>query len=464
MKSPGILDPRTPDPQTRDPHGPPARDLESERSLNDGQRLRPAPESASKYPQLDVTEGQRGNKYWWIWLLGFCLIGYGCYRLYYFANAKKEQAATRRGAMMRPRSITVATARAHTGDMPIYLSGLGTVTAFNTVTVKARIDGQLVSVNFREGQFVKAGDILGQVDPRPYQVALESANSSLAQAKGNLAKDQAALRDAQVNVERYQELFRSNIIARQQLDTQQATADQFKGSIAADQAAIATAEAAINSAKLNLTYTNIVAPIGGRIGLRLVDVGNIVHAADATGLAVITQLQPISVLFSIPEEQLPPVLDKLRGGAKLKTEAYDRDGRRKIADGTLLTVDNQIDATTGTSRLKAVFDNKDSNLFPNQFVNVRLALDTRRGAIIVPTVAVQRGPTGTFVYAVNDESVVSVKPVKLGITEGNDVSILEGLAPGDQVVIDGAEKLMDGMTVTVAKSAGGSGLNSRRGN
>lgn len=430
MKSPGILDPHT----TEEEDAP----------------LHSAADGARKYPQLDVVEGERGNRYWWVWLLVFCAIGYGCYRLYHFTNTRKEQAATRRGAMMRPKSITVATANARTGDMPVYLSGLGTVTAFNTVAVKTRVDGQLVSVRFQEGQFVREGDILGQVDPRPYQVALESANSSLAQAKGNLAKDQAALRDANVNVDRYQELFRSQIIAKQQLDTQQATADQFKGSIAADQAAIATAEAAINSAKLNLTYTNITAPLSGRIGLRLVDVGNIIHAADATGLAVITQLQPISVLFSIPEEQLPPVLQKLRGSkSKLRTEAYDRDGKRKIADGTLLTVDNQIDATTGTSRLKAVFANADNSLFPNQFVNVRLSLDSKRGATIVPTVAIQRGPTGTFVYMVNEESTVSVRPVKLGITEGNDVSIEDGLKPGDQVVVDGAEKLMDGMQVTV---------------
>ena len=440
MKSPGTLDPHTTEPKEV--------------------RVHPASDGASKFPELDAIKGERGNRYWWVWLLVFALIGYGCYRLYQFTNTKKEQAATRRGAMMHPRTITVATALAHTGDMPVYLSGLGTVSAFNTVAVKTRVDGQLVKVAFTEGQFVRQGEILGQVDSRPYQVALESANSALAQAKGNLAKDQASLRDANVNVDRYQELFRSQIIAKQQLDTQQATADQFKGSIAADQAAIATAQAAIDSAKLNLNYTSITAPISGRIGLRLVDVGNMIHAADATGLAVITQLQPISVLFSIPEEQLPPVLQKLRSNIKLKAAAFDRDGKRKIADGTLLTVDNQIDATTGTSRLKAIFPNTDNTLFPNQFVNIRLALDSKRGATIVPTVAIQRGPTGTFVYLVDDQSTVSVRLVKLGITEGNDVAIDDGLKAGDQVVVDGAEKLTDGTQVTIHQGGGNTGRRS----
>ena len=259
------------------------------------------------------------------------MIGYGCYRLYFFATSQQTEKASRRGAMMHPRNITVVTAAAHSGNIPVYLSGLGTVTAFNTVAVKARIDGQLVSVNFKEGQAVHQGDILAQVDSRPYLVALESANSALAQAKGILAKDQASLRDAQANADRNEALFQAKIIAKQLLDTQQALVDQFKGSIAADQAAIATAQAAISSANLNLTYTKITAPISGRIGLRLVDVGNIIHAADPTGVAVITQLQPISVMFNIPEEQLPPVLKKVaRSGPGSKTEAYDRDGRRKI--------------------------------------------------------------------------------------------------------------------------------------
>jgi membrane fusion protein, multidrug efflux system len=365
---------------------------------------------------------------------------------------------------MRPHSIPVATAAAHIGSMPLYLSGLGTVTAFNTVTVKTRIDGQLVSVHFREGQNVQKGDLLAEIDPRPYQVALDQANGNLAQAQGTLEKDQATLKDAQVNLQRYQELYNSKIVAKQQLDTQAATVGQGQGSIAADQAAIAAAQAAINNAKLNLTYTRITAPISGRIGLRQVDAGNMVHASDANGLATITQLQPISVLFSLPEEQLPSVLQKLRQGAKLPVEGFDRDQKNKLADGQLLTVDNQIDATTGTSRLKAVFPNKDFVLFPNQFVNVRMLLDTKRNALIIPAVAIQRGPTGTFVYLVQEDSTVAVRAVKLGTSEGNDVVIEDGLKPGDQVVVDGAEKLTEGMTVTVNRGAGAGGEQRQRRN
>jgi len=397
---------------------------------------------------LEERQDKRGNRYWWVWLLVFALIGYGCYRLYAYENTRKESMAQKKGAM-RPRVIPVAVAAAHTGDMPVYLQGLGTVAAFNTVTVKPRIDGQLMNVAFREGQFVQKGDLLAEIDPRSYQVALSQAEGNLAQAKGNLEKDQATLRDAQANAERYQELFNSQIIARQQLDTQKAAADQARGSIAADQAAIAAAQAAIENAKLNLTYTRIMSPLSGRIGLRLVDVGNMVHASDVNGLAVITQLQPISVLFSIPEEQLPPVLQKLRSGAKLAVQAFDRNQSKKLADGTLLTVDNQIDPTTGTSRLKAVFPNSDYALFPNQFVNARLSLDVKRGALIIPAVAIQRGPTGTFVYVVQDDSTVAVRPVKLGMSEANDVAIDDGLTAGEKVVVDGAEKLTEGMQVSI---------------
>lgn len=434
MKSPGALEPHTTEPEVPG--------------------VRPAAPYASKYPELE-DNGKGGNRYWWVWLLIFIGIGYGCYRLYNYENTKKADMSKKKMGAMRPRNMTVATAAAHTGNMPVYLEGLGTVTAFNTVTVKTRVDGQLISVNFREGQFVQKGDLLAQVDPRSYQVALDQANGNLAQAKGNLEKDQAALRDAEINYQRYQELYNSKIIAKQQLDTQGATVGQGRGSIAADQAAIEAAQAAINNAKLNLTYTKITAPLSGRIGLRQVDVGNMIHASDTSGLATITQLQPISVLFSLPEEQLPSVLQKLRQGAKLPTEAFDRDQRKKLADGTLLTVDNQIDPTTGTSRLKAVFPNNDYALFPNQFVNVRMLLDTKRNALIVPAVAIQRGPTGTFVYQVQDDSTVAVRPVKLGVSEGNDVIIDDGLQPGEQVVVDGAEKLTEGMTVTVSKGPGG---------
>jgi len=428
-----------------------------------------------EYPDLDKNEGSSSSKrYLWVWLIIFGLIAFGCYELYRFEGTKAQSMAAKKGSVMRTHGMTVAVAAAHRGDMPVYLEGLGTVTAFNTVTVKTRVDGQLVNVAFKEGQFVHQGDLLAQIDSRPYQVALDQAKGQLqqatanvAQARGNLDRDQASLRDAQVNYQRDQQLFKDQIIARQQLDTQLATADQVRGSISADQAAIASsqagvaaAQAAIDNAKLNMTYTRIIAPISGRIGLRLVDSGNMVHAADANGLAVITQLEPIAVLFTIPEDQLPSVLQRLRKGAKLPAEAYDRDGKKKLEDGILLTVDNEIDQTTGTSRLKAVFPNKNDTLFPNQFVNVRLSLDMRKGVIIVPSVAIQRGPTGTFVYLIGDDNTVAVRQVKLGLSQGNDVAIDDGLQPGERVVVDGAEKLTEGMKVSVRGSGNRAGQGS----
>lgn len=409
-------------------------------------------------PPADLDAGGRTSNRWWVWLVVFALIGFGCYKLYVYENGKKQALSAAAKGMMKPANVSVSAGTARRGDMPVYLEGLGTVTAFNTVTVKTRVDGQLTSVNFKEGQNVRKGEVLAQIDPRPYQVALDQAKGNMDQAKGTLAKDRAALQDAQVNYVRDQQLYKDQIIAKQQLDTQLATADQVRGSIEADQAAIAAAQAAIDNAKLNLTYTKITAPISGRIGLRLVDEGNMIHATDANGLAVITQLQPIAVLFSIPEDQLPPVLQKLRQNVTMRADAYDRDEKQRLAQGTLLTVDNEIDTTTGTSRLKAVFPNNDYALFPNQFVNIRLWLDTRRGAIILPAVAIQRGPTGTFVYLVKDDNTVAVRAVRIGLTVGNDVSIDEGIAPGDRVVVDGAEKLTDGMKVTVRTApAGGRG-------
>lgn len=439
MQPPGALEPHPTEPR-------PSRAREEQ-----GHEFSARP---AHLPDLD-TAHESSAKYWWIWLLIFGLIAYGCYRLYVYENGKQVAMNSKKGAMMRPHNVPVAAAQAHEGDMPVYLEGLGTVTAFNTVTVKTREDGQLQTVNFKEGQYVHQGDVLATLDPRPFQVALDQAIGNLDQAKGTLAKDEAALRDAQVNYQRDQQLFKDEIIAKQQLDTQLATADQMRGSIEADNAAIAAANAAIAAAKLNLTYSKITAPISGRIGLRLVDEGNMVHAADTTGLAVIAQIQPIAVLFTIPEDQLPQVLQKLRQGAKMRADAYDRDQKQQLAEGTLLTVDNEIDTTTGTSRLKAVFPNTNDALFPNQFVNVRLWLDTKHNAIIIPAVAIQRGPTGTFVYVINSDKTVSTRPVKMGLSEGNDVTIQDGLQPGESVVVDGAEKLTDGMQVTVRGGNGG---------
>jgi multidrug efflux system membrane fusion protein len=417
------------------------------------------------YPDLDLDHRGPTKNYWWVWIIVFGLIAYGCFELYQSENTRKAEMTAKKGNK-GPRSVPVVAATARSGDMPVYLQGLGTVTAFNSVIVKPRVDGQLISVNFREGQEVHQGDLLATLDPRPFQVVLDQANGNLAQAKGTLAKDQAALRDAQANYVRDQELFKQQIIAQQQLDTQLASADQIRGSIEADNAAIQAAQATINSANLNLFYTRITAPISGRIGLRQVDSGNIIHSTDPNGLAVIAQLQPIAVLFTIPEDQLQPVLTKLRQGVKLRADAYDRDETKKLDEGTLLTVDNQIDPTTGTSKLKAVFSNANHSLFPNQFVNIRLWLDTKHGAVIVPVVAIQRGPSGTFVYLVGPDSKVSVRAVKVGLTQDTDVAIDDGLQPGDVVVVDGAEKLAEGMSVTVrqpGQQGGGAGGGGRKG-
>jgi multidrug efflux system membrane fusion protein len=451
MQPPGALEPHPTEPRPTTP-------VENE--------MRPQGARPAHLPDLE-SGSTSSARYWWVWLLIFAAIGYGCYRLYLYESTKQAAIQSKKGAMRLRGGMVVAAAQARQGDMPVYLGGLGTVTAFNTVTVKPRVDGQLASVNFKEGQYVHQGEVLATIDPQPFQVALDQAMGNLDQAKGNLAKDQAALRDAQVNYVRDQQLFKDNIIAKQQMDTQLATADQIRGSIEADNAAIAAANAAIASARLNLTYTKITAPISGRIGLRLVDAGNMVHAADANGLAVIAQIEPIAVLFTIPEDQLPPVLQKLRQGAKLRADAYDRDQRQELAQGTLLTVDNQIDTTTGTSRLKAIFPNTNDALFPNQFVNVKLWLDTKHNVTIIPAVAIQRGPTGTFVYVIQDNNTVSTRPVKIGLTEGTDVSVEDGLQPGESVVVDGAEKLTDGMQVSLRGSgsndSGAGGFGAKRG-
>ncbi len=367
-------------------------------------------------------------------MLMLAALAYGGYRLRERMPALRPPAppAQTRGG---PRAVPVVAVAAHRGDLPDYLNGLGTVTAFNTVTVKSRIDGQLIRVAFQEGQFVHQGDVLAEIDPRPFQVQLE-------QAQGQMARDQAQLNDAKVNLARYEALYEAKVIPKQQFDTQAATVGQFEGAIEAD-------KAMIDSARLQLEYCRIAAPISGRIGLRLIDVGNMVHANDPNGLVVITQLQPIAVLFTLPEDNLPAVLSKLRAGEHLQVEAYNRDGTVRVATGSLLTVDNQIDQSTGTSRFKAVFPNEDGALFPNQFVNVRVLLDVRRGAVILPTAAVERGPQGTFVYVVNADHKAEVRPITVDTTEGNEAALKAGLAAGELVVVDGQDKLQQGSRVDV---------------
>jgi multidrug efflux system membrane fusion protein len=358
-------------------------------------------------------------------------------------------------------AISVLALPVRKADMPIYLQGLGSAAPYTTVTVKARVDGQLMTVAFQEGQLVRQGDVLAEIDKRPFENQLLQAQGQLAQAqaqqaqaRGNLARDQAMLKSAELESARNKSLLDRGLIPTQQLDTQNATVAQYQGSIQADQGAIAVSQAAIEvansaiaSANLQLTYAHITAPISGRIGLRLVDQGNIVHASDATGIAVIAQVQPIAVLFNLPEDDLGPVLQKLRSGAKLKADAYDRDDMMRIATGTLLTADNQIDQSTGTSRLKAVFDNADNALFPNQFVNVHLLLDVVKDATVITAAAVQRGPQGTYVYVVDADKKAHIRVITLKTTQANDVSVGPELKPGELVVVEGTDKVQEGARV-----------------
>jgi len=341
-------------------------------------------------------------------------------------------------AKTQARGIPVAATAVRARDVSLYLTGLGSVTPVNTVTVKSRVDGQLMRLAFQEGQLVSAGDLLAEIDPRPFQVQLE-------QAEGQLARDQALLKNAQLDLERYRVLVEQDSIPRQQLDTQESLVRQ-------DEAALKTDQAAVDSARLQLVYCRITAPIGGRVGLRLVDPGNIVHASDANGLVVITQLQPIAVVFTIPEDNIPSVLERLKRGMRLPVEAYDREQRRRLAVGSLLTVDNQIDPTTGTVKLKAVFPNADNSLFASQFVNARLLLDVKRAATVVAAAAVQRGARGAFVYVVKPAGTVEARLVTMGVTDGDDVSIEAGLRVGEQVVLDGADRLRDGSKVELKRS------------
>ncbi len=334
--------------------------------------------------------------------------------------------------------VPVVLAKVGRSSIPVYLNGLGNVTAFYTVTVKSRVDGQLMKVDFNEGDLVKEGQVLIEIDPRPYQVQLELA-------QGTLAHDQALLDNAKVDLERYKMLLATDAIPKQQLDTQQALVAQYQGNIKQD-------TANIDNAKLQLTYAKVTAPITGVAGLRLVDPGNIVHAADANGMVVLTQLQPIAVLFTIPEDSLPQVVQKLRAGAHLPADAYNRDNSKRLASGTLVTLDNQIDSTTGTSKLKAVFPNKDNSLFPQQFVNIRLLVDTLGNQMVVPNVAIQNGQQGTFVYTVDEDSKVHLKPVQVGISTETISQILGGLTETDRVVVDGTDRLIEGATVRVRKA------------
>lgn len=397
-----------------------------------------APDAAADQPK----------KKGWVWFLILLVIAGGGYYYYKTRGATESKAAPapgggggggRAGAALGPVSVAVAPALKQ--NVPYYLSGLGSVTAFNTVTVKTRVDGELMKVHFTEGQFVREGDLLAELDPRPFQVALE-------QMEGQLAKDQATLKDARLDYGRYDELRKEGVVAQQQVDTQNALVGQLEGAIRADQAMI-------DNEKLQLVYCKITAPLTGRVGLRLVDQGNIVHAADTTGLVVITQVQPVATLFTLPEDSLPEVLQHMKNGEELGVEAYSRDDTTKLASGKLLTINNQIDPTTGTVQLKAEFPNSDLSLWPNQFVNIRLMLTVRKDAIVVPLASIQHGTQGTYVYTVKNGKAI-LQPVNVDLTQGNISLIASGVSEGDQVVVDGQERLQSGASVEV-HSVGGSG-------
>ena len=353
-------------------------------------------------------------------------------------SALERADADTAGAAPLVRRIAVSVAPTRRGDMAVMVTALGTVTARETVTVHRRVDGELKRVHFREGQQVKAGELLAEIDPRPFQIALD-------QARGQLARDQALLDNARLDVTRYRDLLKQDSIASQQVDAQVALVHQYEGVVQAD---VAT----VDNARLQLDYARITAPIGGRLGLRQVDAGNIVHATDSAGLVVITATAPISVLFAVPSDELPAIRARLRSGAELEVEAFDRGGARRLARGRLQSLDNQIDTTTATLKLKAEFANDDDALFPNQFVNIALQVETRNGAVLVPSAAVQRGQSGAFVYVIDAERLAHRRAITLGPAMGDEVLVEEGLREGESVVIEGVDKLRDGLAVEPTSS------------
>jgi len=390
----------------------------------------------------------------WI-VIGAVLVGGGA--LYFFTGSTSPAPTAQQRSANGGRPVPVLAETARRGDIDVTIDALGTVTARNTVLIKPRVDGQLLRVAFQEGQMVKRGDTVAELDARPYQALLD-------QASGQLVRDQALLANAQLDVARYRDLLAKDSIAKQLVDAQEALVRQYQGTVQSDRGAV-------DNARLQLDFTRIIAPVSGRLGLRQVDVGNMVRAADTTGIFVLTQTQPITVVFAIPADNLTAVLPRAQAGEKLRVDAWDRESKVKLASGQLLTIDNQIDATTGTVKLKAEFDNADNALFPNQFVNARLRVETRHDAILVPIAAIQRGTLGTFVYVVDGEAqTVSTRSVKLGASTAQVVAIEKGLEAGEQVVIDGADKLRQGAKVELAAAAtrgspaaGGEGAGSKRG-
>jgi multidrug efflux system membrane fusion protein len=414
--------------------------------------LEAAPPSAPPAPKEDQHTPPPSSSRRWKWLLAAVVIGGAAY--WFWPKLKNLQpspppaANTGRGkGKGSGGTIPVVAVKAQRGSIGVYFTGLGTVTPINTVTAKSRVDGQLMKVLFSEGQIVQKDDVLVEIDPRPYQVQLE-------QAEGQQLRNLAMLKNARVDLERNKLLYAAKVISQQQLITQEALVTQYEGTIKSDQATV-------DNAKLNLTYCRITSPLTGLVGLRLVDAGNIIRASDANGMLVITQLDPISVIFSTSEDQLQPVLKRLRAGQQLRVDAFDREIKNKLATGTLQTIDNQIDPTTGTLKLRAVFDNKDGALFPSQFVNARMLVQQKNGVVLAPNAAIQRNSQNTYVWLVNDDRTVSIREITVGTSENDQSEISSGLEPGDMVVTVGVDKLQKGSKVNTEGSGGGK---SRKGN
>ena len=374
------------------------------------------------------------------WLIGLFILAGGAALVWHYdigQGQSQQQGPGGRGGRggRGPELPPVRVVQAETRSIAVTLKALGTVTPVNTVIVRSRLDGELIRVHFTEGQRVKAGEVLAEIDPRPYQVAL-------AQAEGQRVENQARLTNARDDLEKLRSLFERQLIPRQQLTAQESLVKQLEGSVQSN-------DAQVSNAKLQLSFTKVLAPISGRLGLRQVDIGNLVRSGDANGIVVITQMQPISVLFTVPESDLPAVLDALRSGNSPAVEAWDRAETTLLATGTLQTVDNQIDPTTGTIKLRAIFQNSDEKLFPNQFVNINLKLSTVRAATVVPAAAIQRASFGTFVYVIKPDNKATIRKVTLGVSEGERVAITDGIAPGERVVLEGVDALREGVTVEI---------------